>query len=55
MNVTWVFFRAKTFGKAWSVLRGMSGVNAGAEPILATFNLIVGRGDRGGASWSRTG
>ena len=25
VNVTWVFFRAKTFAKAWSVLRGMAG------------------------------
>ena len=34
VNVTWVFFRAKTFGKAWLVLSGMFGLNAGAEPIL---------------------
>ena len=40
VNVTWVFFRAKTFGKAWSVLRGMAGQNAGAKPILATFTLV---------------
>src|SRR5258707_884181 len=40
VNVTWVFFRAKTFGKAWSVLRGMFGQNAAAKPILATFNLL---------------
>ena len=39
VNVTWVFFRAKTFGKAWSVLRGMAGQNAGAAPILPTFTL----------------
>ena len=25
VNVTWVFFRAKTFSKAWMVLRGMAG------------------------------
>jgi alginate O-acetyltransferase complex protein AlgI len=41
VNVTWVFFRAKTFSKAWSVLRGMAGQNAGAEPLLSTFNLTV--------------
>ena len=40
MNVTWVFFRAKTFGKAWIVLRGMAGQNAAARPILATFSLL---------------
>ena len=40
MNVTWVFFRAKTFGKAWLVLGGMFGQHAAAKPILATFSLI---------------
>src|SRR5258708_39871542 len=40
VNVTWVFFRAKTFSKAWIVLRGMFGQNAAAKPILATFSLI---------------
>jgi alginate O-acetyltransferase complex protein AlgI len=40
VNVTWVFFRAKTFSKAWVVLRGMAGQNAAAKPILATFSLI---------------
>jgi alginate O-acetyltransferase complex protein AlgI len=38
--VTWVFFRAKTFSKAWVVLRGMFGQNTAARPILATFSLI---------------
>src|SRR5215467_3209735 len=40
VNITWVFFRAKTFGKAWIVLRGMFGQNGAAKPILATFSLI---------------
>jgi alginate O-acetyltransferase complex protein AlgI len=40
VNVTWVFFRAKTFGRAWSVLSGMAGQNASARPILATFSLL---------------
>ena len=40
VNVTWVFFRAKTFGKAWIVLRGMAGQNADTRPILSTFNLL---------------
>jgi alginate O-acetyltransferase complex protein AlgI len=35
-----VFFRAKTFGKAWVVLRGMFGQNAVARPILSTFYLL---------------
>ena len=41
VNVTWVFFRAKTFGKAWSVLGGMFGANAAAKPILSSFSLIA--------------
>jgi len=41
VNVTWVFFRAKTFGKAWLVLRGMFGQNTAAKPILTTFSLIT--------------
>jgi alginate O-acetyltransferase complex protein AlgI len=41
VNVTWVFFRARNFGTAWQVLRGMSGGNAGAEPILDTVFLVI--------------
>jgi alginate O-acetyltransferase complex protein AlgI len=41
VNVTWVFFRAKTFGKAWVVLRGMAGQNPAVAPILPTFALLV--------------
>jgi alginate O-acetyltransferase complex protein AlgI len=40
VNVTWVFFRAKTFAKAWQVLRGMFGVNGAARPILSTYQLL---------------
>jgi alginate O-acetyltransferase complex protein AlgI len=40
VNITWVFFRAKTFGKAWLVLRGMFGQNSAARPILSTFYLV---------------
>jgi alginate O-acetyltransferase complex protein AlgI len=40
VNLTWVFFRAKTFSRAWLVLRGMLGQNAAARPILPTFSLI---------------
>jgi len=46
INITWVFFRAKTFAKAWQVLSGMVGQNAKAEPqmafaYIATTLLIV--------------
>jgi alginate O-acetyltransferase complex protein AlgI len=41
VNVTWVFFRAKTFAKAWTVLRGMFGMNQAPFPILSTFNLVA--------------
>ncbi len=41
VNVTWVFFRAKTFGKAGVALRGMFGLNGAAGPILPTFDLLV--------------
>ncbi len=41
VNVTWVFFRAHTFGKASEVLRGMFGANAHAEPILPTAQLAM--------------
>jgi alginate O-acetyltransferase complex protein AlgI len=40
VNVTWVFFRAKTFTKAWLVLRGMAGQNVAPRPILPTFSLL---------------
>jgi alginate O-acetyltransferase complex protein AlgI len=41
VNLTWVFFRADSFGKAWQVLGGMVGGHADAEPILTTFNLVA--------------
>jgi alginate O-acetyltransferase complex protein AlgI len=41
INVTWVFFRAHSFAKAWSVLGGMFGMHAGAKPILATVDLVM--------------
>jgi alginate O-acetyltransferase complex protein AlgI len=40
VNLTWVFFRAKTFGKAWTVLCGMVGLNGDAKPILESFYVI---------------
>jgi alginate O-acetyltransferase complex protein AlgI len=41
VNVTWVFFRAKTFAQAWQVLRGMFGGNGDAQPILASAQLTI--------------
>ncbi len=40
VNVTWVFFRSKTFEQAWVVLRGMFGGNGGAAPILPMAHLL---------------
>jgi len=40
VNVTWVFFRAHTFGGAARILQGMFGFAAGAEPVLATIYMI---------------
>ncbi len=41
INVTWVFFRAKTFAKAWQVLSGMAGLNVHAPPLLAAVYLMT--------------
>ncbi|MBS0583450.1 MAG: MBOAT family protein [Proteobacteria bacterium] len=41
VNITWVFFRARTFDKAWSVLRGMLGTNTASRPILPMFGLLT--------------
>jgi alginate O-acetyltransferase complex protein AlgI len=41
VNLTWVFFRAKTFAKAWVVLRGMFGQSGAVKPILDTFSLLT--------------
>ena len=41
VNLTWVFFRADSFGKAWLVLNGMLGLNVEAQPILSTANLAI--------------
>ncbi len=40
INLTWVFFRARDFGKAWSVLAGMVGANGGSTPLLDTYSLV---------------
>jgi len=41
VNITWVFFRASSFEKAWAVLRGMFGFNTGADPILPVVHLAA--------------
>ena len=41
VNITWVFFRAHSFGKAWDVLGGMFGAHGEAKPILATADLVM--------------
>jgi len=42
VNITWVFFRAKTFSKAWVVLSGMfGGSGAATKPILSTLSLLT--------------
>ncbi|MBF8293172.1 MAG: hypothetical protein HW392_1999 [Steroidobacteraceae bacterium] len=40
VNVTWVFFRAHTFGDAARILQGMFGFATDAEPVLATIYMI---------------
>jgi len=41
VNITWVFFRAHSFGKAWQLLGGMFGANSDAAPILPTMHLVM--------------
>jgi alginate O-acetyltransferase complex protein AlgI len=39
VNITWVFFRASTFGKAGTILGSMFGFVHGATPVLATLAM----------------
>jgi alginate O-acetyltransferase complex protein AlgI len=41
VQLTWVFFRAKTFAKAWVILRGMFGLNAAEKPLLPGIELLM--------------
>lgn len=41
VNLTWVFFRSSTFERAWSILRGMLGLNSAAAPILTTAQIVM--------------
>jgi alginate O-acetyltransferase complex protein AlgI len=40
VTLTWVFFRAKTFAAASSMLEGMVGLHDGAEPLLPTARVV---------------
>lgn len=40
INVTWVFFRANTFTKAWDVLQSMFGFSGHADPLLTTLAIL---------------
>jgi D-alanyl-lipoteichoic acid acyltransferase DltB (MBOAT superfamily) len=40
VNVTWVFFRAQTFTKAWDMLKSMFGFIDKANPMLTTLAII---------------
>ncbi len=40
VNVTWVFFRATTFTKAWDMLKSMFGFIDNANPLLTTLAII---------------
>ncbi len=41
VNIAWVFFRARTFPEAVTVLRGMFGANAHAAPVLALVYILT--------------
>ncbi len=38
INITWVFFRANTFTKAWDIFKSMFGMKTG-EPVLTTLAI----------------
>jgi D-alanyl-lipoteichoic acid acyltransferase DltB (MBOAT superfamily) len=40
INVTWVFFRANSFGRAGQMLESMFGGAPGSAPILTTMSII---------------
>jgi alginate O-acetyltransferase complex protein AlgI len=41
VNITWVFFRAKTFAGAGIVLTGMAGMQAKPDPLIAAGPMII--------------
>ncbi|SDR93175.1 D-alanyl-lipoteichoic acid acyltransferase DltB, MBOAT superfamily [Formosa sp. Hel1_31_208] len=40
VNITWVFFRARTFETAWSMIKSMFYVQINGQQILGTFEII---------------
>lgn len=40
VNITWVFFRSETFGKAWQMLQSMFGLAENGKAILTSLALI---------------
>ncbi len=40
INVTWVFFRADTFTKAWYLLKSMFGFMPKVDPMLTTLSVV---------------
>jgi alginate O-acetyltransferase complex protein AlgI len=41
INITWVFFRAKTFAGAGIVLKGMAGMQDKPVPLIAAGPMII--------------
>ena len=41
VNITWVFFRAKTFAGASVVLKGMAGMHAKPDALIAYGPMII--------------
>lgn len=40
VNIAWVFFRANTFGRAWTLLKGMFGAGGEAKAMVRTGLLV---------------
>ncbi len=41
VNIAWVFFRAKTFETAWSILSAMAGVDPAGKPLVAGIYIAT--------------
>ncbi|WP_310379824.1 MBOAT family O-acyltransferase [Flavobacterium sp.] len=40
INITWVFFRADSFGKSWLMLQSMFGIATDGNPLLTTLAIL---------------
>ncbi len=40
VNITWVFFRSESFGKAWQMLYSMTGTADGGQALLTTMAIV---------------